>query len=152
MDVLMEDDVFFADLNRQISLLIMDDDDDDQALHTPSVSLQAFPHQRISQHPIHPAFFHPEMLRREIKGTGVFIPRSSQPRRKNRQNGRQSTKSGGRQNKSGSRVTYNASNFTSDGLTDITSWVSVSEGRNEALILYMEMKRPSPIVILMALS
>lgn len=39
----MEDDVFFADLNRQISLLIMDDDEDPNA-HCPSASLQVFHH------------------------------------------------------------------------------------------------------------
>lgn len=40
----LEDDVFFADLSRQISLLIMDDDDDEDetsATHcTTSVSLE----------------------------------------------------------------------------------------------------------------
>lgn len=41
MEVAMEldDDVFFADLSKQISLLIMDDDED-IATHCPSVSLQ----------------------------------------------------------------------------------------------------------------
>lgn len=39
----MEDDVFFADLNRQISLLIMDDDEDPNA-HCPSASLQVLHH------------------------------------------------------------------------------------------------------------
>ncbi|GMP77039.1 hypothetical protein CsSME_00033455 [Camellia sinensis var. sinensis] len=47
MEVAMEveDDVFFADLNKQISLLIMDDDDgDDPVAHCPSVSLQVLHH------------------------------------------------------------------------------------------------------------
>ena len=35
----LDDDVFFADLSKQISLLIMDDDED-LATHSPSVSLQ----------------------------------------------------------------------------------------------------------------
>lgn len=39
----MEDDMFFADLNRQISLLIMDDDEDPNAL-CPSTSLQVLHH------------------------------------------------------------------------------------------------------------
>lgn len=35
----LDDDVFFADLSKQISLLIMDDDED-LVTHSPSVSLQ----------------------------------------------------------------------------------------------------------------
>jgi hypothetical protein len=35
----LEDDLFFADLSKQISLLIMDDDDED-----PSVSFQVLHH------------------------------------------------------------------------------------------------------------
>ncbi|KAL3505871.1 hypothetical protein ACH5RR_031253 [Cinchona calisaya] len=82
----LEDDVFFADLSKRISLLIMDDDED-LVTHSPSVSLQAF-----SQSIIHPAPQTPYVYdqqtcsrRSESKGTGVFIPRSSQPRRKNGQ-------------------------------------------------------------------
>ncbi|KAL8162667.1 hypothetical protein V2J09_014156 [Rumex salicifolius] len=114
MEVAMEDDLFFADLNRQISLLIMDDEED-PALHCPNVSLQAFP--QAIQHQNSPAFFNPDDFRREIKGTGVFIPRSSQPRRKNRQGGRQSSsntsKSNNRQivsSRSVSQVSYGTSN------------------------------------------
>ena len=42
MEVAMEveDDSFFADLSKQISLLIMDDDEEDPAANCPSVSLQ----------------------------------------------------------------------------------------------------------------
>lgn len=42
MEVAMEieDDLFFQDLSKQISLLIMDDDDEDPVVHCPSVSLQ----------------------------------------------------------------------------------------------------------------
>lgn len=37
----IEDDVFFADLSKQINLLIMDDDDEeDLVTHSPSVSFQ----------------------------------------------------------------------------------------------------------------
>ncbi|KAL6971525.1 hypothetical protein U1Q18_031204 [Sarracenia purpurea var. burkii] len=79
----VEDDEFLADLNRQISLLIMDDDEDPVS-PCPSVSLQAFA-QAI--HPAaHPPSSHEQICRsRESKGTGVFIPQSSHPRRKNRQ-------------------------------------------------------------------
>ena len=42
MEVAMEveDDVFFADLNKQISLLIMDNEDGPAVTHRPPVSLQ----------------------------------------------------------------------------------------------------------------
>ncbi|XP_022138064.1 uncharacterized protein LOC111009324 [Momordica charantia] len=58
----VEDDLFFADLSRQLSLLLMDENED--PLPHPHVSLQAF--IGVS------------------KGTGVFIPRSLQPVRKQR--------------------------------------------------------------------
>ncbi|KAK6238089.1 hypothetical protein QUC31_003558 [Theobroma cacao] len=78
----LEDDLFFADLSKQISLLIMDDDEDPVA-RCPSVSFQAFSgaNYPIAQH----SYLHDQICRRESKGTGVFIPRSSQPRRKHRQ-------------------------------------------------------------------
>lgn len=39
----LEDDVFFKDLSKQISLLIMDDDDDEGSLsHCPSLNLQVY--------------------------------------------------------------------------------------------------------------
>ncbi|KAK6130335.1 hypothetical protein DH2020_035927 [Rehmannia glutinosa] len=82
----LEDDVFYKDLSKQISLLIMDDDDEDSLAHCPSVNLQAFT-QAI--HPARQASFlnydnYQQTNRRESsKGTGVFIPRSSHPRRKN---------------------------------------------------------------------
>ncbi|OVA05776.1 hypothetical protein BVC80_9037g37 [Macleaya cordata] len=80
MEVAMEieDDLFYADLSKRIALLIMDDDDD-PVTRCPSVSLQQA---------CRPAAVPSPLLyeqTREIKGTGVFIPRSSLPRRKNRQ-------------------------------------------------------------------
>ncbi|KAJ0035406.1 hypothetical protein Pint_24885 [Pistacia integerrima] len=78
----VEDDLFFADLSKQISLLIMDDDEDPVA-RCPSVSFQAFSR---ANHPTAPSpFFYEQSCRRESKGTGVFIPQSTQPRRKHRQ-------------------------------------------------------------------
>lgn len=57
----VEDDVFFADLSKQISLLIMDDDEAPVA-SCPSVSLQVI-HQRpslsLSLHNIFPLEFIP---------------------------------------------------------------------------------------------
>lgn len=89
MEVAMEveDDLFFADLSKQISLLIMDDEEVDPLANCPSVSLQALSranntHPQAAQSP----FLHEQTCKRESKGTGVFIPQFSQPRRtKNRQ-------------------------------------------------------------------
>ncbi|XP_051126992.1 uncharacterized protein LOC127248597 [Andrographis paniculata] len=90
----LEDDVFFKDLSRQISLLIMDDEDDgpgcdDSIAHCPSLNLQAF-NREI--YPVAPGLvldYNQQMNKREIKGTGVFIPRSmANPRRKNMRQGR----------------------------------------------------------------
>ncbi|RRT32562.1 hypothetical protein B296_00047569 [Ensete ventricosum] len=72
MAVEVEDDVFFADLSKQIALLIMDDEEE-------------FPVQ-CPQLPVQLLAY-----RRESKGTGVFIPRSAAPRRKNNNRSRRST-------------------------------------------------------------
>ncbi|XVF61762.1 hypothetical protein PTKIN_Ptkin08bG0156600 [Pterospermum kingtungense] len=90
----LEDDLFFADLSKQISLLIMDDEDDGEepVATCPSVSFQ-FQTFSGANYPIggpcpSSAYLQDQICRREIsssKGTGVFIPRSSQPRRKHRQ-------------------------------------------------------------------
>ncbi|KAJ1428761.1 hypothetical protein SESBI_08866 [Sesbania bispinosa] len=77
----LEDDLFFADLSKEIALLIMDEDEDPLAC-CPADPLQALPGA------IHPppqfAFLYEHALRRESKGTGVFIPQATQPRRKHR--------------------------------------------------------------------
>ncbi|CAL5395539.1 unnamed protein product [Camellia sinensis] len=82
----VEDDVFLADLNKQISLLIMDDDED-QVTHCPSVSLQAFTRaNHAAPSPQSSSLSTQQICRRESKGTGVFIPQSSSHmRRKNKQ-------------------------------------------------------------------
>ncbi|CAN1129417.1 hypothetical protein LINPERPRIM_LOCUS17427 [Linum perenne] len=80
-----EDDLFFADLSKQISLLIMDDDEQDPvAAVSSSVSFQAYSR---SNYPtaVQSPFMYEQSCRRESKGTGVFIPQSSVPRRKQRQ-------------------------------------------------------------------
>ncbi|GAB4843444.1 hypothetical protein Ancab_013406 [Ancistrocladus abbreviatus] len=121
----LEDDLFFADLNKQISLLIMDDDDHDRLPHCPSDSLQSIP--RSVQYPnIQSSIYNQQQIcTREIsKGTGVFIPRSSHPRRKSKQGkrGSSNTAKSNRQIAVNSRgtsyLTYNAnspyaSNFNS---------------------------------------
>ncbi|KAL8047868.1 hypothetical protein ABFX02_07G028000 [Erythranthe guttata] len=92
----LDDDVFFKDLSKQISLLIMDDDEPaDSLVHRPSLNLQGYNNQGI----INPARQEASSFvsydnhnhnqnqtskRDQSKGTGVFIPRSSSnPRRKN---------------------------------------------------------------------
>ncbi|KAE8718545.1 hypothetical protein F3Y22_tig00110013pilonHSYRG00517 [Hibiscus syriacus] len=59
----------------------MDDDHDGPLIRYPSVSFQGL---TGANHPkAHSPFMHEQMFRRESKGTGVFIPKSSQqPRRK----------------------------------------------------------------------
>ncbi|KAF5452470.1 hypothetical protein F2P56_027465 [Juglans regia] len=88
MEVTMEveDDLFFADLSKQISLLIMDEEEEDPVANFP-VSLQEFsraiyPPERL------PPILYVQTCRRESKGTGVFIPQSSLPRRKKHRQGR----------------------------------------------------------------
>ncbi|KAH1088653.1 hypothetical protein GLYMA_07G258100v4 [Glycine max] len=66
----LEDDLFFADLSKQISQLIMDEDEDPLPTCPPD-SLQS-------------GFLYEQALIRQSKGTGVFIPQSTQPRRKHR--------------------------------------------------------------------
>ncbi|KAM2888859.1 hypothetical protein FF1_012527 [Malus domestica] len=78
----LEDDLFFAELTKQISLLIMDDEEDPIATY-PSVSLQAF--SCAIHPPAHPVVLYEHSCRRETKGTGVFIPQSTHSRRKHRQ-------------------------------------------------------------------
>ncbi|KAJ7954934.1 DNA polymerase epsilon subunit B like [Quillaja saponaria] len=88
MEVAMEveDDLFFADLSKQISLLIMEEDEEDPVSHCPAVSLQDF--SRAIHPPAQSFFLYQEADRRESKGTGVFIPQTTQPRRKHKQLGR----------------------------------------------------------------
>ncbi|EPS63252.1 hypothetical protein M569_11537 [Genlisea aurea] len=78
--VVFDDDVFYADLSRQLSLLILDDDEDDD--FCPSANLKAVIHPKIQPS------FQQQMSKRESKGTGVFIPRSLNPRRKNVRQGK----------------------------------------------------------------
>ncbi|MQL93189.1 hypothetical protein Taro_025832 [Colocasia esculenta] len=87
MDVALEleDDVFYADLSKQIALLIMDDDNEQEAFplqYPAAVSFQAF--CNASQPMTASPFYYEQASRREVRGTGVFIPRSSLPRRKHR--------------------------------------------------------------------
>ncbi|XP_008797044.1 uncharacterized protein LOC103712332 [Phoenix dactylifera] len=78
----VEDDAFFADLSKQIALLIMDDDDQEFPVQRPSLPIQGFPY--IPQTIMPPPSGCEVAYRRESKGTGVFIPRSTLPRGKNK--------------------------------------------------------------------
>ncbi|XP_040996216.1 uncharacterized protein LOC121242416 [Juglans microcarpa x Juglans regia] len=80
----IEDDLFFADLNKQISLLVMDDEEDDQVANFP-VSYQDFSRAIHPPERFPPILYEQITCRRESKGTGVFIPQLSQPKRKHRQ-------------------------------------------------------------------
>ncbi|KAL1548581.1 hypothetical protein AAHA92_16794 [Salvia divinorum] len=80
----LEDDVFFKDLSKQISLLIMDDDDQ-QHSHSPPLNRQAFTQANnpATQSASFFSYDQHQASKRESKGTGVFIPRStSNPRRR----------------------------------------------------------------------
>ncbi|ESW19745.1 hypothetical protein PHAVU_006G151900 [Phaseolus vulgaris] len=77
----LEDDLFFADLSKEIALLIMDEDEDPLD-SSPPHSLQAF--SGAIYPPPQFTFLYEHALRRESKGTGVFIPQATQPRRKQR--------------------------------------------------------------------
>ncbi|KAL7105168.1 hypothetical protein ACP275_07G028000 [Erythranthe tilingii] len=90
----LDDDVFFKDLSKQISLLIMDDDEPaDSLVHRPSLNLQGYNNQGINparqaslfvNYDNHNHNHNQTSKRDQSKGTGVFIPRSSSnPRRKN---------------------------------------------------------------------
>ncbi|GMI67638.1 hypothetical protein HRI_000433100 [Hibiscus trionum] len=100
----VEDGVFFADLSKQISLLIMDDDNDDPVATYPSVSFQTFS-GAYYQTP-RPQHLEEQFCIRECKGTGVFIPRSLQPTRKHGQRRSTSfnTKSNRRKHNNGTKM------------------------------------------------
>ncbi|KAJ0977492.1 hypothetical protein J5N97_012966 [Dioscorea zingiberensis] len=86
----VEDDVVFADLSKQIALLIMEDDDDEFPLQCPnsktSPQLKGFARvpQVVVIPPIRNIGNHEAPFRRESKGTGVFIPPCSYPKKKNK--------------------------------------------------------------------
>ncbi|XP_058757728.1 uncharacterized protein LOC131630983 isoform X2 [Vicia villosa] len=78
----LDDDLFFANLSKEIALLIMDEDED-PLVSQPQNSLQAFS-RAIHPPPQFDIFYEQALMRRESKGTGVFIPQATQPRRKNK--------------------------------------------------------------------
>ncbi|GER44722.1 DNA-directed RNA polymerase subunit beta' [Striga asiatica] len=91
-----EDDIFYKDLSKRISLLIMDDDHDNDAepfVQYPSAILETFTQER--QEATFFSYDNQEMEKKsESKGTGVFIPAPSAFRpRRNRRRGKPTRKS-----------------------------------------------------------
>ncbi|XP_056161632.1 uncharacterized protein LOC115663484 [Syzygium oleosum] len=80
----VEDDVYFADLSKQISLLIMDEDEHLSVTQQHSAPLQGFSRLEINSSSTPSPSLHEQVCARESKGTGVFIPKCSQPRRRSR--------------------------------------------------------------------
>ncbi|CAN8300614.1 unnamed protein product [Cochlearia groenlandica] len=84
MELELDDDAFFADITKQISLLIMDEDEhlNHVSLSTSSSSSTSLSFQGLFRggYQMAPYLYHQE----QSKGTGVFIPRSSQTRRRPR--------------------------------------------------------------------
>ncbi|KAL3749172.1 uncharacterized protein LOC104424707 isoform X1 [Eucalyptus grandis] len=80
----VEDDVYFADLSKQISLLIMDEDEHLPVTQWPSAPLQGFSRMEINSSSMPSPSLYEQVCARESKGTGVFIPKCSHPRRRSR--------------------------------------------------------------------
>ncbi|CAN6863884.1 hypothetical protein F2Q70_00005834 [Brassica cretica] len=78
MELELDDDVFFADISKQISLLIMDEDEQLNPVSLSSSSPLAFQSMFRGSYQTAPYMYHQE----QSKGTGVFIPKSSQTRRR----------------------------------------------------------------------
>ncbi|CAN6806270.1 hypothetical protein HID58_050930 [Brassica napus] len=81
MELELDDDVFFADISKQISLLIMDEDEQLNPVSLSS-SFPSLSFQGLSRgsYQTAPYMYHQE----QSKGTGVFIPKCSQSRRRPR--------------------------------------------------------------------
>ncbi|KAJ0261195.1 hypothetical protein HA466_0043600 [Hirschfeldia incana] len=81
MELELDDDVFFADISKQISLLIMDEDEQlnpvSLSSSSPSLSFQGMFREGYQTAPY---MYHQE----QSKGTGVFIPKCYQSRRRPR--------------------------------------------------------------------
>ncbi|KAJ0238606.1 Uncharacterized protein HA466_0237860 [Hirschfeldia incana] len=80
MELELDDDVFFADISKQISLLIMDEDEQLNSVSLSTSSL-AFQGMFRGSYQTGPYMYHKEPTQ-PSKGTGVFIPKSSQSRRR----------------------------------------------------------------------
>ncbi|CAF2126450.1 hypothetical protein BRARA_C03139 [Brassica rapa] len=89
MDLELDDDVFFADISKQINLLITDEDEQNPISLSSSV-FQGLLRENYQTSATPFKMYHEQnYIARESKGTGVFIPRCSQPRRKQHNHPRQ---------------------------------------------------------------
>ncbi|CAN6809531.1 unnamed protein product [Brassica oleracea] len=87
MDLELDDDVFFADISKQINLLITDEDEQSPISLSSSVFQGLFRENYQTSSTPHMMYHEQNYnLIRESKGTGVFIPRCTQPRRKQQHN------------------------------------------------------------------
>ncbi|CAA3001323.1 uncharacterized protein LOC111397648 [Olea europaea var. sylvestris] len=105
----VEDDVFFADLSHQISLLLMDDDEESLS-HCSSVNSQASTQAIASA----TQTSYDQTSRRGSKGTGVFIPRSLHYTRNKRQ-GRYTANS---------RINFQRDSDSSRGLRHVANYTN----------------------------
>ncbi|CAN8244096.1 unnamed protein product [Cochlearia groenlandica] len=121
MDLELDDDVFFADISKQISLLIMDED---EKLLNPNVPLSNSSSSSLSFHDLvrgsyqaAPYMYHQE----QSKGTGVFIPKASHPiRRYNQKQSRFSSLNAKQQQQQQNRQEYHQQNLDNSRSTLIT--------------------------------
>uniref|UniRef100_A0A7N1A602 Uncharacterized protein n=1 Tax=Kalanchoe fedtschenkoi TaxID=63787 RepID=A0A7N1A602_KALFE len=120
----VEDDVFFADLNRQISLLINDDEDDSFGYSPPissyptAVSIQAFSRTSSIYPSARPQYQFDQISSYmttgdQSKGTGVFIPKSSQWSRRRNKHQNKTTTTTTTTNNSNNYNSYNNSFYKS---------------------------------------
>ncbi|CAH8356593.1 unnamed protein product [Eruca vesicaria subsp. sativa] len=84
MDLELDDDVFYADISKQINLLITDEDEHSPISLSSPASFQGLFRDNYQASATPYMMYHEQNYNqvRESKGTGVFIPRCSQPRRK----------------------------------------------------------------------
>ncbi|KAF2548644.1 hypothetical protein F2Q70_00023909 [Brassica cretica] len=87
MELELDDDVFYADISKQINLLITDEDEHNPISLSSPISFQQKQglfreNYQASATPY--MMYHEQNYNqvKESKGTGVFIPRCSQPRRR----------------------------------------------------------------------
>ncbi|KAJ4898450.1 Uncharacterized protein Rs2_25244 [Raphanus sativus] len=90
MDLELDDDVFFADISKQINLLITDEDEQIPISLSSSIFQGLFRENYQTSSTPHMMYHEKNYsLLKESKGTGVFIPRCTQPRRKQHNHPRQ---------------------------------------------------------------
>ncbi|XP_074586038.1 uncharacterized protein LOC141841743 [Curcuma longa] len=115
----VEDEVFFAELSKQIAMLITDDEEELPIQYPPlpvqyKQEIAYMPHMTM----LMPPYINEVAQRRESKGTGVFIPKSTAPRRKGKPRRPTASMENGNNNRNSQRLqqkypNYNCSNSSS---------------------------------------